>query len=54
MQKYGEAKVCIKCDGFKVAGCPSGLCATCYSVQARREESPIQNESIYWKELKNL
>lgn len=54
VQKYGEAKVCIKCDNFKVAGCPSGLCSTCYSVQARREESPIQNESIYWRELKNL
>lgn len=54
VQKHGEAKLCLKCENFKVANCPSGLCSTCYSVQARREESPIQSESVYWKELKNL
>lgn len=52
--KYGESKICIKCENFRVAGCNTGLCSTCYAVQARREESPIQNESYYWKELKNM
>jgi hypothetical protein len=54
IQKHGDSKICLKCENFKVVGCPTGLCSTCYAVQARREESPIQNESFYWKELKNL
>lgn len=53
-QKYGDAKICLKCENFKVPGCRSGLCAVCYNAQARREESSVQNESVYWKELKNL
>lgn len=54
VQKYGESKICLKCDNFRVQNCPSGLCSTCYPVQARRVESPIQNESFFWKELKHL